>query len=155
ATLPGNFPNLNPAIAVIGGVSLVILFGMPMIKNKYVRRIPSPMAVVLVAIPLGMYFDLSHEHAYILPRHFFQSVDAKGDLHEYVTEYKVGKKDLVEIPNVIETEADSATSNTTAAPKTAPVREKKNHRDADKPFYWPDFSGVFSFVGLQYIILFS
>jgi MFS superfamily sulfate permease-like transporter len=55
---------MNPQVAVIGGFSLLILFGKPLIKNKYVTMIPGPMLVVLVAVPLGIYFDLDHAHTY-------------------------------------------------------------------------------------------
>jgi MFS superfamily sulfate permease-like transporter len=74
---------MNPEIAVIGGVSLLLLFGLPLIKNKYVKRIPAPMVVVLVAVPLGLFFDLSHEHTYTFGG---QS-------------YQVGEKYLVDVPN--------------------------------------------------------
>jgi MFS superfamily sulfate permease-like transporter len=73
--IPDKIANLNPEIAVIGVLSLLILFGLPLIKNRYVRRIPAPMIVVLVAIPLGMYFDLSHDHTYTFANHNFQVGD--------------------------------------------------------------------------------
>lgn len=64
--IPHSILNLNPEIAAIGSMSLAILFGWPFIKNKSVRRIPPQLVVILVAIPLGQYFDLSHEHTYSL-----------------------------------------------------------------------------------------
>jgi MFS superfamily sulfate permease-like transporter len=62
--IPNSLQHMNPEIAVIGFISLAILFGLPFIRNKNVRRIPGPMMVVLVAIPLGIYFDLDHKHTY-------------------------------------------------------------------------------------------
>lgn len=62
--IPNEIVHMNPEIALIGAVSLLILFGMPMIKNRLVRMIPTPMVVVLIAVPLGMYFDLDHTHTY-------------------------------------------------------------------------------------------
>jgi MFS superfamily sulfate permease-like transporter len=64
-------------------VSLIILIGLPMIKNKYVKMLPAPLLVVLIAIPLGHYFDLEHEHKYL----FLSS-------HEYT----LGPKFLVTLP---------------------------------------------------------
>ncbi|MBA3482143.1 MAG: SulP family inorganic anion transporter [Pirellulales bacterium] len=84
--LPERFANANPDIAVIGVVSLAILFGLPILKkwlnNRYVNMIPAPMVVLLVAIPLGMWFDLSHAHTYTWGGH----------------EYKLSEKFLVPQP---------------------------------------------------------
>jgi len=83
AEIPRSLIRLNPEIAVIGGVSLLILFLLPLVRNRYVRMIPAPMLVILVAVPLGMYFDLSHEHTYS-----FSGRD-----------YPLGEKFLVTVPN--------------------------------------------------------
>lgn len=64
AEIPHTLTHLNPEVALIGGLSLLMLFGLPLIKNKIVRRIPAPMLVLLLTVPLGKYFDLSHEHFY-------------------------------------------------------------------------------------------
>jgi MFS superfamily sulfate permease-like transporter len=64
AAIPRSIGRLNPEITLIGLVSLLILFILPLIRNRYVRMIPAPLIVVLVAVPLGIYFDLSHEHTY-------------------------------------------------------------------------------------------
>jgi MFS superfamily sulfate permease-like transporter len=66
AAIPDTLMNLNPEIAVIGGVSLLILFGMPLIRNRYVRMVPAPMLVLIVSVLLGLAFDLHHTHNYRL-----------------------------------------------------------------------------------------
>jgi MFS superfamily sulfate permease-like transporter len=81
--IPEKIANMNPEIALISAISLLILFGLPLIRNKYVRMIPAPLIVVLVAVPLGMYFDLSHEHTYSFVNH----------------EYKLGERYLVTVPD--------------------------------------------------------
>jgi MFS superfamily sulfate permease-like transporter len=64
AQIPSSVARLNPEIAIIGVTSLLVLFGLPLIKNRWVRMVPAPMAVLLVAIPLGLWFDLDHPHYY-------------------------------------------------------------------------------------------
>ena len=81
--IPHSIIHMNPEIAIIGIVSLSILFILPLIKNKYIRMIPAPMLVVIVAIPLGFYFDLEHAHKYLF-------LDGQ--------EYEVGPKFLVILP---------------------------------------------------------
>jgi MFS superfamily sulfate permease-like transporter len=81
--IPEEIAHANPEIALISIVSLIILFGLPLIKNRYVRMIPGPMLVVLVTVPLGIYLDLSHDHTYTFLGH----------------EYQVGEKSLVDVPN--------------------------------------------------------
>lgn len=81
--IPHSIMHLNPDVAIIAAISLVILIGLPMIKNKYVKMIPAPLLVVLVAIPLGHYFDLEHEHQYLF---------LNG------SEYALGPKFLVTLP---------------------------------------------------------
>lgn len=83
ADLPHAFKEINPDIAIIGGISLLIMFLFPLFKNKYLKMLPAPLFVILVAIPLGIYFDLEHEHKYLFL-----------DGHEYT----IGPKFLVSLP---------------------------------------------------------
>lgn len=82
--IPGAVTGDNPDVAIIGLLSLAILFVLPLIKNKYVKMIPAPMVVLLVAVPLGRYFDLGHEHSYLFLDH-----------HNYT----LGPKFLVSLPS--------------------------------------------------------
>lgn len=70
--IPDHVQNMNPEIALIGGISLLILFTLPLIKNRYVRMIPGPMIVLLVGVILASVFDLSHEHTYSLMGHTYE-----------------------------------------------------------------------------------
>ena len=64
--LPHTFAKANPEIALIGGISLLIMFGLPLVKIKWLKMVPAQMLVLLVAVPLGMYLDLSDKHTYTM-----------------------------------------------------------------------------------------
>ncbi len=76
--IPRSFVDLNPEVALIGGLGLGILVVWSYLKNRYLKMIPGPLVVVLVGLVLGQYYDLEHEHVYmflhddpILPHHEF------------------------------------------------------------------------------------
>jgi MFS superfamily sulfate permease-like transporter len=95
--IPETIHHANPEIALIGLVRLAILFGIPLLRNKWLRRIPAQMLVLLAAIPLGFAFDLTHLHTYLFRSEFFTSG------HEGV--FEVGPAFLVNMPNVFENPA--------------------------------------------------
>jgi MFS superfamily sulfate permease-like transporter len=66
AEIPYLLSNMNPEVAFIGAVSLVILFLMPLINIKQLKVIPPSMIVLLLAVPLAVYYDFAHEHDYSL-----------------------------------------------------------------------------------------
>jgi MFS superfamily sulfate permease-like transporter len=74
--IPSEIVHLNPEIAAIGLISLLILFLYPLIKNPIFRKIPAPMIVLAIAVPLGIYFNLSHKHDFEVLGHHY-TVDNK------------------------------------------------------------------------------
>jgi MFS superfamily sulfate permease-like transporter len=97
--LPLFLPQLNPEIAIIGAGSLLLLAALPLVKNRYVRMIPAPMLVVVLAIPVGMYFGLDHRHTYLFPTGFFDSGNPAA--------YEVGPRFLVDVPEVMRNPASA------------------------------------------------
>jgi MFS superfamily sulfate permease-like transporter len=81
--IPNAIVGANPEIAIIGVASLLILFAWPLIRNRWVRMIPAPMVVVVVAVALGQWFGLDHKHGYLFVGQ----------------EYTVGPKALVDLPS--------------------------------------------------------
>ena len=110
AAIPGYFLEMNPVIALIGGISLFIMFGFTFIKNPKLKIIPAPMLVLLIAVPLGMYFDIGRE----------QIISFGGQDHT------LGPRFLVNVPI-----------------------------DMFSALTFPDFSGIFTAVGIKYIVMFS
>lgn len=93
--IPHYVLDANPAIASIGLVSLLIMFLWPVVGRKLgaLKLIPAPMVVLLVAVPMGMGFDLLHKHSYYLQGH----------------EYQLSEQYLVDMPDRIFGMFDSVT----------------------------------------------
>ncbi|WP_437729903.1 SulP family inorganic anion transporter [Sorangium sp. So ce1335] len=66
--IPRSVSRLNPEIAAIGVLSLLLLFGYPLVatRARWMQKIPAPMLVLAVSVPLAYAFDLEHEHTYTL-----------------------------------------------------------------------------------------
>ena len=73
--LPAEIVGINPQIAVIGLVSLVILFGWPLLRPwarpTWLRLAPAQLLVLVAAVPLGLWFDLAHDHYYSFAGHTY------------------------------------------------------------------------------------
>ena len=83
ANIPTFVMEMNPKIGLIGIVSLLIMFGYTLIKNPKLKVVPAPMIVMLVAVPMGLYLNISQEGTYILNEQT----------------YALGAKFLVNVPN--------------------------------------------------------
>ena len=57
AQIPDSIMHPNGPVAIVGLLSLLVLFGMPLIKNPIVKKIPAPMVVLLIAIPAAILLD--------------------------------------------------------------------------------------------------
>ncbi len=64
AKIPSFIANMNPAIGLIGIISLIVMFGFPFIRHPRLKVVPAPMVVLLITVPLGLYFEIGREHAY-------------------------------------------------------------------------------------------
>lgn len=59
---------------IIGVICLIIVFGWPMLKSAALKKIPAPMIVLLVSIPLAHYFGLSQENKQLVKVGDFWSI---------------------------------------------------------------------------------
>ncbi|WP_441289959.1 SulP family inorganic anion transporter [Sorangium sp. KYC3313] len=84
--IPASVVRLNPAIALIGVLSLVLLFGYPALarRTRWMQKIPAPLLVLAASMPLALVFDLEHRHTYT-----FSVTDSI---------YTIGPKFLVNLP---------------------------------------------------------
>ncbi|HMP05178.1 MAG TPA: SulP family inorganic anion transporter, partial [Lacipirellulaceae bacterium] len=82
--IPDYFRDMNPEIALIGGVCVAIMFLWPLVQKKFgFKSAPAALVVIAVAVPMGMYFDLLHTHGYSFHGH----------------RYEVGESFLVSMPD--------------------------------------------------------
>jgi MFS superfamily sulfate permease-like transporter len=63
AMIPSSIVHENAHIAEIGIACLVILIGMSFVKHKQIKKIPAPLIVLAVAIPLGFVLHIKTEGA--------------------------------------------------------------------------------------------
>jgi len=57
--IPHSMAHVNTAALIVGLVSLLIVFGWPMLNLGWAKKIPAPLVVLLVSIPLSMQLDLA------------------------------------------------------------------------------------------------
>jgi len=60
AMIPDSIRHEDPRVTLLGIISLVIIFGLPFVKSKLIRKIPAPMYVLAVTIPLAWFMDFEH-----------------------------------------------------------------------------------------------
>ncbi len=71
AEIPKSVAHANPEILLLGALSLGILFGWPLIKKQWAKALPAPIVVLAITVPLSLWFDLDHSHAYQFLSHQF------------------------------------------------------------------------------------
>ena len=80
-TIPNFF--LHKEVAIIGLVSLAIVFGWPMLKINSLRKIPASLVVLLLSIPMGMAFGLKNTTDFkpllTFDKGFFEILGIKAD----------------------------------------------------------------------------
>ncbi len=64
AGIPAFVMDMNPVIGLIGIVSLLVMFGYPLIANPTLKMIPAPMVVLMIAVPMGLYWNIGQEGVY-------------------------------------------------------------------------------------------
>ncbi len=60
ANIPNFLMHLDPKATLIGAISLAIMLGWPLLKNKKLKLIPAPLLVLVIAIPAELIMDFQH-----------------------------------------------------------------------------------------------
>lgn len=60
--LPESLLHLNPAIALIGGVSLAMMVLWPLLGKRVSGILPAPLVAILAGAGIGIWMDLEHTH---------------------------------------------------------------------------------------------
>ncbi|MFM8348023.1 MAG: SulP family inorganic anion transporter, partial [Bacteroidota bacterium] len=60
ARIPDSIMHEDIKVTMLGVLSLVIIFGLPFVKSKILRKIPAPMYVLAVTIPLAWLMDFKN-----------------------------------------------------------------------------------------------
>jgi MFS superfamily sulfate permease-like transporter len=80
--IPDSILHEDPRVTLVGLVSLVIIFGIPMLKSKIFKKIPAPMVVLLVTIPMAWVMDFKHtEPAFDMVKigNFWETISFNAD----------------------------------------------------------------------------
>jgi MFS superfamily sulfate permease-like transporter len=59
-SIPMFLSNFSWHVAIIGIISLLLMFVVTRVKKSFLRKIPAPVVVLLVAIPMTLYWDFKH-----------------------------------------------------------------------------------------------
>ena len=80
--IPDSITHEDPRVTLVGIISLLIIFGLPLLKGKLIKKIPAPVIVLLVTIPVAWIMDFKHtEPAFDMVKigDFWQNVSINAD----------------------------------------------------------------------------
>ncbi len=79
ADIPKFVAESHVHIAAIGLISLILMFALPMLKSNFMKKVPSPMVVLLLAIPLGLYWQFKHDYSLVKIGDFWGNIGLNAD----------------------------------------------------------------------------
>ncbi|ABG60803.1 SulP family inorganic anion transporter [Cytophaga hutchinsonii] len=81
--IPESVAHMHIPVAIIGIISLAIMIGMGFLKGAWTAYVPAPLVVIIVAVPLGLLFDIGaltntetgvNEYLVSLPNNLFEGI---------------------------------------------------------------------------------
>lgn len=58
--IPHSLITADPRVTLVGVLSLAIIFGVPLLKIPALKKVPTPMLVLIVTVPLALAMDFRH-----------------------------------------------------------------------------------------------
>lgn len=86
--IPTFISNSHTDVAIIGGLSLLILFGFPRIKSGFIKKLPAPLMVLLISMPLAIFWDFkgnAPQHVLVTIGDFWGSLALNADFSSLLT----------------------------------------------------------------------
>ena len=74
AKIPEFMSNMHPQAGIIGIVSLALMFGLGFLKIPLISKIPAPMLVLVITVPMGMHYELGKEFLVDVPLNMFSAL---------------------------------------------------------------------------------
>jgi MFS superfamily sulfate permease-like transporter len=96
AAIPHSIQHLNPAVALIGLSSLLLLISYPRIPFKWVKIVPAPLWVIAWGIILSQWLGVAHSYSYQFMGHEYRLGP------EYLLNLNGGLFDALALPNFSE-----------------------------------------------------
>jgi len=81
-SIPGFILNLDPKASLIGILALTVMMGWPYIKNPVISKVPAPLVVLLIAIPLELIMDFKNtepDYALLHIGNFVENIKFNAD----------------------------------------------------------------------------
>lgn len=73
AAIPSSVINMNPKVALIGGIAIALMIFWPKIAGALAKFLPAPLVIMATTIPLGIYFGLEKNQLVSVPLNFMES----------------------------------------------------------------------------------
>ena len=85
-SIPMILSNFRWHVAIIGIISLLLMFVVTGVKKSFLRKIPAPLTVLLVAIPMALFWDFKHTepgYTLVIIGDFWGSLAVNTDFTEF------------------------------------------------------------------------
>ncbi len=79
ANIPKFISESHAHLAAVGLISLLLMFALPKVKLNFLKKIPAPMIVLLLAVPMGLYWHFKHDYSLVKIGDFWGNISLNAD----------------------------------------------------------------------------